>query len=37
LRESLLKLADEYTARASAQENDDTAVAPARSNDQRDA
>jgi hypothetical protein len=29
--------ADEYTARDSAQKSDDTAVAPARSNDQRDA
>jgi len=29
--------ADEYTARAGARENDDTAGAPARSNDQRDA
>jgi hypothetical protein len=33
LRDSLLRLAEEYTARASAQENDDTAVWRAGSND----
>jgi hypothetical protein len=35
LRDSRLKLADEYAARASAGEGDDTTVAPAGSNDQR--
>jgi hypothetical protein len=37
LRKSLLKLANEYAARACAQENDDAAVGPAGSNDLRDA
>jgi hypothetical protein len=36
LRESLLKLANEYTSCACAEENDDTAVGPAGSNDLRD-
>ena len=36
LRDSLLKLAEEYAARASAQENDDTAVWQAGSADQND-
>ena len=34
LRDSLLRLADEYAARASAQENDDKAVWQAGSDDQ---
>ena len=34
LRDSLLKLAEEYTARASAQENDGTAVWQADADDQ---
>jgi hypothetical protein len=36
LRESLLKLAEEYAARAGAQENDDATVWQAGSNDQDD-
>jgi hypothetical protein len=36
LRDSLLKLADEYAARAGAQENEDTTVWQAGSHDQDD-
>jgi hypothetical protein len=35
VRDDLLKLADEYNAKADAQENDDTAVWPAGSDDNR--